>query len=107
MTSSRDGDDPPKRHLRLASPAAYEVGYGKPPTGSQFKPGRSGNPKGRARGAKNRLPSLSEEQDLTKLVFRDSGFIRKNGHRSIRIHRVGTPNLGVATRRWLNRRPSG
>lgn len=37
---SDDGDDKP-----------YEVGYGKPPKGSQFKPGESGNPKGRkARG---------------------------------------------------------
>ena len=71
MTSSRDGDDPPKRHLRLASPAAYEVGYGKPPTGSQFKPGRSGNPKGRARGAKNRLPSLSEER-LKSIVLEEA-----------------------------------
>jgi len=27
----------------------YEVGYGKPPTDHQFKPGQSGNPRGRAR----------------------------------------------------------
>lgn len=31
----------------------YEVGYGKPPRHSRFKPGQSGNPKGRPRGAKN------------------------------------------------------
>lgn len=31
----------------------YEVGYGKPPRHSQFKPGQSGNPKGRPKGAKN------------------------------------------------------
>lgn len=30
----------------------YEVGYGRPPTHSQFKPGQSGNPKGRPKGAK-------------------------------------------------------
>lgn len=28
----------------------YEVGYGKPPAKSQFKPGQSGNTKGRPRG---------------------------------------------------------
>ena len=28
----------------------YEVGYGKPPKGSQFKPGQSGNKKGRKKG---------------------------------------------------------
>ena len=27
----------------------YEVGYGKPPVNTQFKPGQSGNPKGRPR----------------------------------------------------------
>lgn len=29
----------------------YEVGYKKPPTHSQFKPGQSGNPKGRPKGS--------------------------------------------------------
>ena len=28
-------------------PASYEVGFGKPPKRTRFKPGRSGNPKGR------------------------------------------------------------
>ena len=31
----------------------YPVGYGKPPVTSQFKPGQSGNAKGRPRGHKN------------------------------------------------------
>jgi len=41
---------------------SYEVGYGKPPAHSRFKPGRSGNPKGRPKGAKNRRPALHEER---------------------------------------------
>lgn len=31
----------------------YEVGYGKPPKHSQFKPGQSGNPGGRPKGSKS------------------------------------------------------
>ena len=29
----------------------YEVGYGKPPVAGRFKPGQSGNPRGRKKGA--------------------------------------------------------
>ena len=31
----------------------YKVGYGKPPKASRFKPGSSGNAKGRPKGSKN------------------------------------------------------
>ena len=31
----------------------YDVGFGKPPTKSRFKKGRSGNPKGRPKGSRN------------------------------------------------------
>jgi hypothetical protein len=32
---------------------AGEVGYGRPPKSGQFKPGKSGNPKGRLKGMRN------------------------------------------------------
>ena len=47
--------EPPGKHLD------YEVGYGKPPVATRFEPGRSGNPRGRPKGAHNKLPALNEE----------------------------------------------
>lgn len=37
------------------------VGYGKPPTRSRFKPGNSGNPRGRPKGTANLKTDLTEE----------------------------------------------
>jgi hypothetical protein len=39
----------------------YEVGYGKPPKHTRFKPGRSGNPRGRAKETRNLRTDLAEE----------------------------------------------
>jgi hypothetical protein len=41
----------PKR--RGSKPPRYAVGYGRPPKATQFKPGRSGNPKGRPKGPRS------------------------------------------------------
>jgi hypothetical protein len=50
--------------------ADYEVGRGKPPRSSQFKPGQSGNPGGRKKGSRNFktivLEVLDSEIELTE-----------------------------------------
>lgn len=39
----------------------YEVGYGKTPKETRFKPGQSGNPRGRPKHSKNTATLLAEE----------------------------------------------
>src|SRR4051794_37806377 len=46
----------------------YEVGFSKPPKHSQFKRGRSGNPKGRPKGIKNFKTELKEALALPVTV---------------------------------------
>ncbi len=53
----------------------YQVGYGKPPKGTQFKPGQTGNPKGKPRGAKNLKTELLEE--LQEVIPVKEGGVRR------------------------------
>jgi hypothetical protein len=48
------------------------VGYGRPPTATRFKPGQSGNPRGRPKGTKNLLSDLREELS-EKIRIREGG----------------------------------
>ena len=45
----------------MSNDKTYDVGYRRPPPASRFKPGQSGNPKGRQRGAKNFATELADE----------------------------------------------
>lgn len=49
-----------------------EIGYGKPPKNSQFKPGESGNKKGRPKGSKNTFTLLNE-------ILKQNIRIKENG----------------------------
>ncbi len=46
----------------------FKVGYGKPPRGSQWGKGQSGNPKGRPKGAQNLTTDLMEELQQKVIV---------------------------------------
>lgn len=51
-------------------------GYGKPPKKHQFKPGQSGNPNGRPKGARSFKTALSKELE-TKLEIKEAGKAKK------------------------------
>ncbi|MBR1335248.1 DUF5681 domain-containing protein [Bradyrhizobium ottawaense] len=65
---------PPRR--AGASDAKDGVGYGKPPAEHRFKPGQSGNPKGRPKGSKNEWTIINKLLNR-KIDIRENGRLRK------------------------------
>jgi hypothetical protein len=53
----------------------YEIGYSKPPKHTRFKKGKSGNQKGRPKGAKSFSTDLREELS-EKVPVRENGKVR-------------------------------
>lgn len=79
----------------------YEVGRGRTPTHSRFKPGQSGNPKGRPKGAKN-LSTLIREKLQAKVPVREGGRVRHMSKAEIgatkfanRFAETGDPKLCI------------
>ncbi|KAA9008748.1 DUF5681 domain-containing protein [Histidinibacterium aquaticum] len=54
----------------------YEVGYGKPPKATRFKPGQSGNPRGRPKSKKN-------AHSIVEAVLFQPVAVTRNGRRTI------------------------
>ncbi len=58
-------------HSRSSQAAPdYEIGYGRPPVQSRFKPGKSGNLKGRPKGRPN-VRTVVEEALNQRIVIRE------------------------------------
>lgn len=65
----------------------YPVGYAKPPQATQFKPGQSGNPKGRQKGAKN-FATLFEEELEARIPVTENGKRKKITKRRAAVKQV-------------------
>lgn len=58
------------------------MGYGRPPVGNRFKPGTSGNPKGRPRKLKGAAQVLSDILNAP-VAITEGGVVRKLSRREI------------------------
>ena len=65
-----------ERRRKSPPESDYEVGYGRPPKRGRFKPGQSGNPKGRPRGRKN-IHTILEETLFRLVTITENGRKRK------------------------------
>lgn len=76
------GADKPGKSLKGGP--GYDVGYAKPPTDTRFKPGQSGNPRGRPKGSKNKRPGLQEER-LKDIILDEAyrGITVRDGERNV------------------------
>ncbi len=81
----------------------YAVGYGKPPKGSRFKKGRSGNPKGRPKTHRNFKTDFTTALKAPVRVTEDgkARTISKTGRRAYAME-LDPLYCDVAIKRWQN-----
>lgn len=66
-----------------SSPTDYEVGYGRPPVETRFAKGRSGNPKGRPKGATSLKADIERALDERHDVVEDGKRRKKNARQIV------------------------
>lgn len=84
---STDDDDGHQPRKSTDTGNTGHVGYGRPPREHRFKPGQSGNPKGRPKGRKSENQML--EELMSRLVtIREGGRLRKISLREVIYHGI-------------------
>ena len=68
---------PAQAEQPTTAPKQYEIGYGKPPKKTQFKPGQSGNPKGRTKGSRNGIYTYVQRELNSSITLTDGTRITK------------------------------
>ena len=78
----------------------YEIGYRRPPASGRFKPGTSGNPKGRPKGTRNFVTLLQQELQQT-ITVNENGKKKKVTRQQAMVKRVVTNALNGDARAIL------
>ena len=86
MAMSNDGDG-----------SDFLVGYSKPPAETRFRPGQSGNPKGRPKGAKN-FSTLMEKELERKVTIKEGERRRRVSKREAMVKQLTNKAAQTARR---------
>ena len=98
--------NPSCNKLKLPTPAHYDVGFAKPPVATRFKPGKSGNPKGRPKGKKSKLPGMAEERLKTIILqeaYRDVPILERGRAKKVAMIVANIRALAVSGAKGNNR----
>ena len=72
---------------KVRSPSNYDVGYGRPPKATRFRPGQSGNPTGYRKGSKTIGARLRELMN-SKVTVTEHGRTRRISRLDVTLHQL-------------------